>query len=285
MTRSMVQRVVVAAVGIPTALLVVRLGGWPLVVALAALAVLGTLELFRLTAARGAEPLRWLGAAAAAAMPVITCTAVHGRGWSVAWAGGGLALWTILVLGTAVVGRPPDRRPSEAITITFFAPFYTGLLLASVLVLRYAVADRSPWGATWLVFLPLVTVWVCDSMAMAGGAVFGGPKFAPVVSPKKTWSGTITGSLAGAAVAPLFGWVFLARTGVAVEPLRLALFGLVVATVGQVGDLAESLFKREAGVKDSGGLFPGHGGVLDRLDSLYWALPVGTALLAAFGVL
>lgn len=285
MTRSMIQRVVVAAVGIPTALLVVRLGGWPLVAALAALAVLGALELFRLTAARGAEPLRWLGAAAAAAMPVITYTAVRGRGWSVAWVGGGMALWTILVLAAAVVGRPPDRRPAESVAITFFTPFYTGLLLASVLVLRHAVMDRAPWGATWLVFLPLVTVWVCDSMAMAGGAMFGGPKFAPVVSPKKTWSGTITGSLAGAAVAPLFGWLFLARVGVTVEPLRLALFGLVVATVGQVGDLAESLLKREAGVKDSGGLFPGHGGVLDRLDSLYWALPVGAALLAAFGVL
>jgi phosphatidate cytidylyltransferase len=285
MTRSMVRRVVVAAVGIPTALLLVRLGGWPLVVALAVLAALGALELFRLSAARGGEPLRLLGVAAAAAMPVITYTALGGSEWSVAWVSGGLALWTILVLATAVAGRPPDHRPTEAIALTFFAPFYTGLLLASLLVLRHAVPDRAPWGATWLVFLPLVTVWVCDSMAMAGGAVFGGPKFAPVVSPKKTWAGTITGSLAGAAVAPLFGWLFLERAGVTVEPWHLVLFGFVVATVGQVGDLAESLFKREAGVKDSGGLFPGHGGVLDRLDSLYWALPVGAALLAAFGVL
>jgi phosphatidate cytidylyltransferase len=130
-----------------------------------------------------------------------------------------------------------------------------------------------------------VTVWVCDSAAMAAGSAIGGPRFAPVVSPKKTWSGTIAGSVAGAAVAPLFSMLFLRPAGVSLDPGVAALFGFVVASVGQVGDLAESLFKREAGVKDSGGVFPGHGGVLDRFDSLYWALPTGAALLTAFGVL
>jgi phosphatidate cytidylyltransferase len=281
----MVRRVLVAVVAIPAALLIVRVGGWPMVAVLAALAALGALELFRLVEAQGAEPFRFLGVTAAAAMPALTYAVVQRQGASAASLGGGLALWTIVVMGAGVFARSPDRHPVEAITTTFFAPVYTGLLLASVVVLRHAVAERTPWSATGLVFLPLVTVWVCDSMAMAGGAVFGGPKFAPIVSPKKTWAGTITGSVSGAVVAPLFGWLILARSGVRVEPLHLAVFGLVVATVGQVGDLAESLFKRQAGVKDSGGLFPGHGGVLDRLDSLYWALPVAAALLAAFGVL
>jgi phosphatidate cytidylyltransferase len=86
-------------------------------------------------------------------------------------------------------------------------------------------------------------------------------------------------------VAVLFGWVFLSRVGVVLSPVLLAGFGVVVASVGQVGDLAESLLKREAGVKDSGGFFPGHGGVLDRLDSLYWALPTAVCLLTVSGTL
>jgi phosphatidate cytidylyltransferase len=283
MTSSMARRVAVAAVGIPTALGLVRLGGWPLVAALAALAALGALELFRLAAAAGTAPLVLLGAAAAAVMPVLMYGIAQGRVSNLEWLGVGVVVWVVAPMAVAVLRRPPTQAPLGAITVTFFAPFYAGLLPSFVVLLRHAVPGRNPWTATWLVFLPLVTVWVCDSVAMAAGAVFGGPKFAPVVSPKKTWSGTIAGSVAGAVVAPLFGWLFLARTGLVVSSPRLVLFGLVVASVGQVGDLAESLLKREAGVKDSGGFFPGHGGVLDRLDSLYWALPTAAILLVLYG--
>jgi len=285
MTSSMVRRVAVAAVSIPTALGLVRLGGWPLVAALAGLAALGALELFRLAAAGGSTPLAWLGAMVAAAMPVLMYGIARGSVSHLEWLGLGLVVWVVVPMAVAVIRRSPDRGPLGAIAVTFFAPFYTGLLLSFVIFLRHGVPDRNPWTATWVVFLPLVTVWVCDSIAMAAGAVFGGPKFAPVVSPKKTWSGTIAGSLAGAVVAPVFGWLFFARTGLLVSPPRLVLFGLVVASVGQVGDLAESLLKREAGVKDSGGFFPGHGGVLDRLDSLYWALPTAAVLLVLYGAL
>jgi phosphatidate cytidylyltransferase len=279
----MVRRVAVAAVAIPAALGLVRLGGWPLVAALAALAVLGTLELFRIAEARGTRPFPLLGAGAAALTPAATYGVLIGRvepGWlTVALAG-----WVMAVMGAAVRRRPPDRGPLAAMAATVFAPLYTGLLPAFLLLYRHG-AVPGPWAATWLVFLPLVTVWVCDSAAMAAGSAFGGPKFAPTVSPNKTWSGTIAGSLSAVVVAPLFGLLLLAPQGVTISSARLALFGVVVASVGQVGDLAESLLKREAGVKDSGTVFPGHGGVLDRLDSLYWALPTGAALLTLYGVL
>jgi phosphatidate cytidylyltransferase len=83
----------------------------------------------------------------------------------------------------------------------------------------------------------------------------------------------------------VIGVLFLLPQGITIGVARHALFGVVVASVGQVGDLAESLLKREAGAKDSGAVFPGHGGVLDRLDSLYWALPTGAAMLTLYGVL
>jgi phosphatidate cytidylyltransferase len=122
-------------------------------------------------------------------------------------------------------------------------------------------------------------------MAMTGGSIIGGPKLAPVVSPNKTWSGTISGSVVSVVLAPVYGKLLLEPVGIHIEIWQLALFGLVVSSVGQLGDLAESLFKREVGVKDSGTFFPGHGGVLDRLDSLYWAIPTAVILLTAFGTI
>jgi phosphatidate cytidylyltransferase len=279
----MVRRVAVAAVAIPAALGLVRVGGWPLVATLAVLAALGTLELCRIAQARGTRPFSLLGAGAAVLTPAATYGLLLGRlePRGVAFA---LAGWLGIVMGAAVLWRGPDRGPLSAVTATVFAPLYAGLLPAFLLLYRHG-AVPGPWAATWLVFLPLVTVWICDSAAMAAGTAIGGPKFAPVVSPNKTWAGTIAGSLAGAVVAPVFGLLFLVPQGVTVGVARLVVFGLVVASVGQIGDLAESLLKREAGVKDSGSVFPGHGGVLDRLDSLYWALPTGAALLMLYGVL
>jgi len=283
MSPSMVRRVAVAAVAIPAALGLVRLGGWALVAALAVLAVLGTLELFRLAEARGTRPFPLLGAGGAALAPAAAYGVMLQRIEPHVLAFG-IVGWVIVVMGAAVGWRPPDRGPLGAIAATVFAPLYTGVLPAFLLLLRHG-AVPAPWAATWLVFLPLVTVWICDSAAMAVGGLVGGPKFAPVVSPNKTWSGTIAGSLAAAVVAPAFGFLFLVPQGVTIGTARLALFGIVVASVGQVGDLAESLLKREAGAKDSGAVFPGHGGVLDRLDSLYWALPTGAAVLTLYGVL
>jgi phosphatidate cytidylyltransferase len=277
------RRIAVAAVAIPIALGLVWLGGWPLVGGLATLAVLGVAEMFRLAQARGVRPLAPLGYLAALAAPVLAY-GLSGppalRPSVVLFAGAG---WVLAVMVDAVLRRPPDRGPLGAVTVTVFAPLYAGALPSFLIALRHAGGHDRP-AATALVFLPLVVVWACDSLAMAGGAAIGGPRFAPLISPKKTWAGTITGSLAATAAAPLYGWLVLGPAGIEIGPGRLAVLGLVVSALGQVGDLAESLFKREAGVKDSGSFFPGHGGVLDRLDSLYWALPAAAALLAAYGV-
>ena len=119
---------------------------------------------------------------------------------------------------------------------------------------------------------------------MTAGAVFGGPKLAPVLSPHKTWAGAV-GGVVGALVAALaFGPLVLDRVALHLGAPRLVLVGLAVAVAAQVGDAAESLLKREAGVKDSSSLIPGHGGMLDRLDSLYFVLPVSAGLFRVFGM-
>jgi phosphatidate cytidylyltransferase len=261
----------------------VWLGGWPLVGALAVLGVLGVEEVFRLAEARGTQPFHALGYAAAVAAPV-AAYGLSGPAVVPPWAVlVGAVAWVFAVMTGAVLRRPPDQGPLGAVTVTVFAPLYAAVLPSFLIALRHG-GGHERLAATAIVFLPLVVVWVCDSLAMAGGAAFGGPKFAPVVSPKKTWAGTIIGTAAATIAAPLYGWLALRPLGIELGAARLAILGFALSVLGQVGDLAESLFKREAGVKDSGAVFPGHGGVLDRLDSLYWALPAAAALLAVYGV-
>jgi phosphatidate cytidylyltransferase len=161
---------------------------------------------------------------------------------------------------------------------------YTGALPAFLLDMRHHAHGVRSWAGAWLVFFPLVVTWVCDTAAMFGGRAIGGPKLAPTVSPGKTRSGSLAGVVGGLLVAPLFAAAVFPRVGVTVPLWQLAVIAAVLGVVGQVGDLAESLFKREAGVKDSSQLIPGHGGVLDRLDSLYFVVPMAAAMYRLFGI-
>ncbi len=284
MPSTLPRRILVAAVGIPLALLIVYVGGWALAGLLAVFGVLGANETYRLALRGGVRPLAVTGSLGAAAMPLATAASLGGARpggglWALAVAG-----WVMLTVGLAA-RRGPGERPLAAIGITLFGAAYAGGLPAFLLVLRHGGVASSAWAATWLVFLPLAVVWICDSLAMAGGAVVGGAKLAPVLSPNKTWAGAIVGSASALVVAPVYGAILLRPHGVELPWWQLMIFGLVVSAAGQMGDVAESLLKREVGVKDSGGIFPGHGGVLDRFDALYWALPLSVALLYLFEVL
>ncbi|HEX9727059.1 MAG TPA: CDP-archaeol synthase [Gemmatimonadales bacterium] len=285
MASSLPRRVGVAAVGIPLAFGLVYLGEWPLVIALQGLALLGTAELYRLAAPLGVRALAVSGLLGAVLAPVVLWGLVEGNGLVTTWGGYAAILWLLATLAAAVWRRAPDERPLDAAAITVLGVLYAALLPSFVVVLRHTVPDAPPWPATWLVFLPLAITWICDSMAMAGGALIGGAQCAPVISPNKTWAGTVTGSLSAVVAAILYGMLVLDRVGTHLPWWQLATMGLVLSVVGQLGDLAESLFKRAAGVKDSGTVFPGHGGVLDRLDSLYWVLPISALMLTVFGVL
>jgi phosphatidate cytidylyltransferase len=121
------------------------------------------------------------------------------------------------------------------------------------------------------VLLLFLLVWGCDSAAYYFGSRFGRRKLAPRVSPKKTIEGTVAGFIAGAVIGAAAGtWWIFPELG----PFRGALAGALATSAGQLGDLVESLWKRGAGVKDSGTFLPGHGGFYDRIDSLLFAGPV-----------
>ena len=166
-----------------------------------------------------------------------------------------------------MASRVPPASALAGAASTIFGIVSIALPATAMCLLR----GRSPR----VVLMLLLIVWVCDSSAYYFGRMFGRRPLAPMVSPKKTWEGSI-GGLMG---ATLFGaaagtWWFLPELG----PVRGALAGALVSTAGQIGDLVESLWKRGAGVKDSGTFLPGHGGFYDRIDSLLFAAPV----LAAF---
>jgi len=188
------------------------------------------------------------------------------------------------VLTVALWRRGPGDRPLEAVAVTVFAVAYAAALPAFLVDLRHGSHETRSWAGAWLVFFPLVVTWVCDTAAMFAGRAIGGPKLAPTVSPGKTRAGSIAGVIGGLLVAPLFHSIIFPRVGITAPLGALVIIAATLSVVGQIGDLAESLFKRQAGVKDSSHLIPGHGGVLDRLDSLYFVLPAAAALYRALGI-
>lgn len=148
---------------------------------------------------------------------------------------------------------------------------YAGLVLAGPDLLR-----RDPeLGMVALIYL-FAVVWATDILAYLGGRLIGGPKLAEAISPKKTWSGAISGTLAGVGA----GMATAVVAGLA-NPLAAAGLALLLSAVAQAGDLGESAVKRHFGVKDSSRLIPGHGGLMDRLDGFL----VATAVAAGIGVM
>lgn len=276
MDRNLVQRIGFAVVAIPVALLMVWAGGWPLAALVATIAALGVRELFDIAARQGIRAFRRTGVALAAAAPLAVYGALASReaaGWlAETWMYLGAAV-VLLLLVLALRDRAPDERPLGAIAVTVFGIAYAALLPAFLLGIRHAAWPVQSWAGAVLVFYPLVVTWVCDSAAMFGGRAVGGPKLAPTISPGKTRAGGVAGVVGGVLIAPVFALWLFPLVGVQVALLPLATLALALSVVGQLGDLAESLFKREAGVKDSSSLIPGHGGVLDRFDSLYVVLP------------
>ena len=281
-SRNLLVRIAFAVPAIAATLLLLRLGGWPLAAVLAVRGVLGTREVYDLARAQGIEPLEWVGFIGAALCPLATYWVKGYAEWEpVVYVG---AVWLLVVLVVAAA-RGPDRRPLMAVAVTVFGGLYASALLSFVVAIRHGPhSDAHPRGSVALVVLPLVVTWVCDTCAMAAGTLVGGPKLAPVLSPRKTWAGAVGGVVGGLVAALAYGPLVLDRVALRLDVWQLVMVGLVVALAAQVGDVAESLFKREAGVKDSSALIPGHGGVLDRLDSLYFVLPLTAGLFRLFGV-
>ena len=278
------RRVLFSVVAIPVALGAIWYGDWALAALLSIAAALAAAEYYRIAREAGHQPFTMAGAALAGLLPI----AVHGQRLGV-FRGDLATLGLVVVLtifAASIWARWPEGRPIGATATTAFGVAYTGGTLAYGYALRYHPYAVGAAAGSAVVALPLILTWTSDIGAYFVGRALGRRKLIPAVSPGKTVAGAV-GALVLCMVAAWAyqRWVLVPRASLALRPLVPALaasgallYGAAISVVAQVGDLAESLIKRESGVKDSSHLIPGHGGVLDRLDSLFFVLPVAYLL-------
>jgi phosphatidate cytidylyltransferase len=265
------ERVISAAVLVPPLVVALILGG-PWIVAVVALGTgLAAIEAYRLLRAAGYPSLPTLGTLLALA--VVADAAVPQL-----LAGSGLILGAVgvivIALGTFALPDPRDGVATWMTTV--FGALYVSLL-GFVVRLGHAApalpadAPLAGLGAErgWILLLVLA-VWAYDTGAYFAGRRIGGPRFLKHISPSKTWAGLVGGLVAATVVAAGL------LAGMGESPLAALILGPLIGLAAQAGDLAESMLKRAAGAKESSNLIPGHGGILDRVDSFLFAAPVAT---------
>ena len=278
------QRVLSAIVIVAVAIVPAVLGHPILTIALFALAGLGINEFARAVSTVGVQLLT---------IPVLIVSAllITASGFSDSLA----LLLGITILGSiflfiAAIGRGVIEGATRNWSFSVGSMLYIGLPLAHMTLIRgHGDDDVSSWiqsvnnlsvgsppaaGLAWLVLIVAIT-WMTDSAAYLGGRALGRTKLAPTLSPGKT----IEGALSGAIVGGLTAVGAAALLGLPIPLYAAAVTGLLISSLGQAGDLAESLIKRDLGIKDMGNLIPGHGGILDRIDALLFTLPAGFYLM------
>jgi phosphatidate cytidylyltransferase len=268
-------------------------GGAPLAALLAVVSAIGAWEFFRIARGTGARPLDDVGITLAGLVPL----AVHAQYLGLLSFRPVLAAVVALaVLAATIWLRGVDGRPMGAAAATLLGVAYTAGMLSFGYAIRYHDVVRGydlvgarelglgpfdlrvPPGGALLVF-PLVVTWASDIGAYFVGRAIGGRKLIPSVSPGKTVAGAVGGLVASMLVAWLYARAVLVPVAsLGFTPWGALGFGAAISLAAQIGDLFESLLKREGGVKDSSRIIPGHGGVLDRFDSLIFVLPVAYLL-------
>ena len=262
------QRILATIILLPLGMGAIYRGGWVYTALIALLLGIATWEYGRLFQASGFQPANGLMVAGSLALVLARAVETPTQAiWyrDLSWVNGLIPL-ALMIHHLVQYERGRDQAATD-FAISLSGVFYIGLLGSYLIALR-----QLPEGVWWvLVVLP--AVWLADSGAYFIGRAYGRHRLSPRLSPKKSWegyfAGIVTGVLGGAAFAAL--WSLPAGPQTAITPLRGALLGLILAALTPLGDLGESMVKRQAGVKDSSHLIPGHGGAFDRIDSWLWA--------------
>ncbi len=254
-------RIISAVVLALVVLGVTWVGGWPFKLVWAIVGALMAYEWLRIMGVE--RPLASLSAACLAGSAALYGVVSFGP----------LAMLLGAIIA-AIAGSPPELRRLGAF----------GVLYGSVIAFGPAILRGIPVHGLAVILWSFAVVWTTDVAAYFTGKAIGGPKLSPRFSPKKTWSGAVGGAIGGTLLGMLVWWG-ASRAGNGPLPIGLALGALIsfaASALGQIGDIAESAFKRRFGVKDSGNLIPGHGGFMDRLDA-YWAVIAFAVLLVIAG--
>ena len=283
------RRALVVVVGLVLALPAIYRGGWILGALVAVLAVLGTREFCLLARKGGLRPFAGAAAAIAAALVFAATAEPFFSGFAPIALGVVMAAAVLLPIA-AVRARDVGDKPLASVCATLVAALYVGGCLCFAVLLRHlpeagvAVRASGALEGPLVLMFPLAVTWIGDVVAYMAGRLWGRRRLFPVVSPGKTLVGTVAGILAAGTTGLVFAmgaaepFVLLG-----VEPTWIVLIALLIGAGGLGGDLAVSLLKREAGVKDTGSMLPGHGGVLDRLDASLVTLPLAYAALQLAG--
>lgn len=275
--RDFARRAAFAVVAIPAAAGVVWVGGWLFALVLSLLAGLAAWEFFRLAAAGGVRGFDRAGIVLAALVPLVVHTNYIGITAVPAIGAGALVF---LGLFASALWWRVGERPLSAVSATIFGVLYTGGMISFGYELRYHRFVIDATAGTVLIGLPLVLTWATDTGGYVFGRAFGRAKLMPAVSPGKTIVGAVGGLLLAVTVAALYvSFVLRPLAHLSMTALGIAVFGTLVSGSAMLGDLAESLLKREARCKDTSAIIPGHGGVLDRFDSTLFVFPVAYVLV------
>ncbi len=256
-------RKLVNAVGIPGWLFLIWKGEIFYAAFILIVVVLGLGEFYNLTMKKGAKPLRWVGMVCSVfiidyyyVQPSLSSHQIIG-----------CILLTIMI--TLIWELFSNKEGSILnITSTISGIMIIPLLLGTSVDLRQFDTLMN----TNLTLTLVISIWTCDSAAFLFGSFFGTKKIFPRVSPNKSWVGSITGFFGSILI--YFSFHKLGYLGDVFSLLDAIILGMISGIFGQIGDFSESLFKRDAGVKDSGKILKGHGGILDRFDSLIFATPI-----------
>ncbi|MCP4230896.1 MAG: phosphatidate cytidylyltransferase [bacterium] len=252
-------RIIVAAIWIPLHLAIIYFGR-PVhfMIYIQIFAVLIALELFSIMGAKGLNPHRLLVLLSGAAI-------VFFAWFDPRWAILTVVVFMLLNLGALVFRKKPENAMPDA-SVSIFALFYVPVLLAFTVMIR-----GLPFGAYYLMIL-FLGIWAYDTAAYFSGKTLGKHKLAPKISPKKSIEGLVGGTAFVFIVVPIMTHLFWPVIGL--KLWQSLLVALIIVAAATVGDLIESVLKRDAVVKDSGGFLPGHGGMLDRFDGVLYAAPI-----------
>lgn len=270
------RRIIFAVIAAPASIAIVYFGDWALAILLSVLSALAAWELYRMARDSGAVPLEPAGIVLAALLPI----AVHAQRLGVYTLSlTAIVAMSLVLFASTIWLRGPAGKPLASVAITVFGVMYAGLF-SYIYALRYHNYAVGAAAGTALVLLPVLLTWTTDIGAYAFGRTFGHKKLIPSISPGKTVEGAIGGLALTIVMCLLYVRFILmpyAQLGLTIQ--GAILFAIVVSVAAQTGDLAESLLKREAGVKDSSRIIPGHGGILDRFDSFLFVMPIAFLLL------
>ncbi len=264
------ERTLVAIVIIPLAVLVIVAGGWVLALAVILILSVAAWEFWRMVRSGGFQPSPVLVIGGVALMALLRYL------FDFTGSQFGASLMILLTMAVCTRGYELSRNQSASdFAITLAGVFYLGW------VGGYLISLRSVPNGEWWMLTALPAIWAADGGAFFIGRTFGRHQLSPRVSPKKTWEGYLGGIVVGTVITALLaaGWHMFVPS---ITPERGALIGLVVSVLAPVGDLGESMLKRQFGCKDSSNLLPGHGGFMDRIDSTLWAAVIGYYFIVVF---